>query len=105
MKKRLMTLLPYTVVLAVDFYLLPCLMKNTGAAILILLCGIPLVAFHCALIYGVRHGFEYLLPIIAIILFSPTVFIYYNSDMSAWIFYATIYGIITLAGNGIGRIF
>lgn len=102
MKKRLVTLLPYAIVLAADFYLLPCLIRDTGAAMVLMLCVIPLVAFCCSVIYGVRHGFTYLLPVIAAILFFPTVFIYYNA--SAWV-YAVFYGVITLAGNRIGRIF
>jgi len=102
MKKKLAALVPYAVVLAVDFYLLPCLMRDTGTSMLMMLCVIPLVAFVCAVIYGVRQGFDFLLPAAAVILFAPTVFIYYNA--TAWV-YIVGYGIIALAGNGIGRIF
>lgn len=102
MNKRLIALIPYAIVLAVDFYLFPRLINDTGAAMLMLLCVIPLIAFICSVIYGIRQGFDYLLPITATILFFPTVFIYYNE--SAWV-YAIIYGIVTLAGNGIGRVF
>lgn len=102
MKEKIIALFPYAIVLAADFYLLPLWMTNTGVAMLMLLCVIPLIAFICSIIYGVRQGFDLSIPITTIILFAPTIFIYYNE--SAWI-YAVIYGIIALVGTGIGRIF
>lgn len=102
MKKKILSLIPYAIALAVDFYILPLLIKDTGLAMLMLLCVIPLLAFICAVIYGVRQGFDFLLPLVAIVLFAPTIFIFYNS--SAW-FYIVVYAIIILAGNGVGRIF
>lgn len=102
MKKRLAALIPCAAVLAVNFHVLPLLVKNTGTAMLMMLCVMPLIAFMCSVIYGARHGFEPLLPLIVIVLFAPTVFIYYNA--SAWV-YAIAYGVISLAGNAAGRIF
>lgn len=102
MKKKLLGLLPYAAILAVDFYLLPCLIKDTGMAMLMMLCVIPLAAFITAVIYGVRRGFGFLLAAAAMLLFLPSIFLYYNE--SAWI-YVLIYGGITLAGNGLGGIF
>ena len=102
MKKKLLALIPYAIVLAINFYLLPLFVNNTGMAMLLMLCVIPMITFICALIYGVRQGFGYLLPTTATILFAPTIFIYYNS--SAWV-YIIAYAVIALAGNGIGRIF
>ncbi len=102
MKKRLFAIIPYAIVLAVDFYLLPSLINNTGVAMLMMLCIMPLLALFCSVIYGVRQGFDFLLPITAMILFIPTIFIYFNE--SAWV-YVIAYGIIILVGSGIGRIF
>ena len=102
MKKKLLTFIPYAITLAFIFYVLPLLIRNTGLAMLVMLVVIPLFTFICAIVYGVRQGFDFLLTLIAAILFSPTIFIYYNS--SAWI-YIIVYAVITLAGNGIGRIF
>lgn len=99
MKNKLFALAPYAAFLGIDFYLLPLLMRNTGAAILMLLCVMPAAAFITAVIHGARHGFGILLPIAAFLLFIPTVFIYYNS--SAW-FYAVLYAIVVLAGAGMG---
>ena len=102
MKKRLTILIPCAAALAVNFYVLPLLMKNTGTAMLMMLCVIPVITFACSVIYGAKHGFEPLLPLMAIVLFAPTILIYYNG--SAWV-YAPAYGVISLAGNGTGRIF
>ena len=50
-------LLPYGLVLAADFYLLPLCMRNTGSAMLLLLCVMPLTAFAVGVLCGVRRGF------------------------------------------------
>ena len=102
MKQRFTALLPYLLVLGVDFYLLPLLMKDTGAAMVLMLCVMPLIAFFTGLICGVRKGFRPLLSLAALILFAPTIFIHYNA--TAWP-YAVVYAVIVLAGNGLGRMF
>jgi len=102
MKNKLAALLPYLGVLALDFYLLPFLIHDTGMGMLLLLGVMPLIAFIAAIICGLLNGFCLLLPIAAFILFLPTIFIYYNS--SAWI-YAVAYAVIVLIGNGLGRAF
>lgn len=101
MKKRLLALLPYVIILAIAFYVLPLLIIDTGSAMFMLLLIIPLLTFICSVIFGVRQGFDFLLMIAVIILFAPTIF-YYN--MSAWI-YIIAYAVIALVGNGIGRVF
>ena len=102
MKKKLLALMPYAIVLVVNFYVLPLLIRDTGLAMVIMLFVIPFLTFVCAAIYGVRQGFDFLLPIVAAVLFAPSIFIFYNA--SAWI-YIIAYAVIALAGNGIGRIF
>ncbi len=102
MKKKLLALMPYAIALAINFYVLPLLIKDTGVGMLMMLLVIPMLTFICSAIYGVRQGFDFLLPITATILFAPTIFIFYNA--SAWV-YIIVYSVISLAGNGIGRIF
>lgn len=102
MKKKLSALLPYVIVLAIIFYVLPLLIKDTGIGMLMLLLVIPLLTFICALIHGVRQGFDFLLPLATAVLFAPTIFIFYNA--SAWV-YIIAYAVIALVGNGIGRAF
>lgn len=102
MKNKLIKLIPYALVLAVDFYLLPFLIRDTGIAMLMMLCVIPLIAFMCSVIYGVRQGFNLIMPITSVLLFFPTIFIFYNESA---LIYVVIYGIVTFVGNVIGRIF
>lgn len=102
MREKLRGLTPYLAALGLDFYLLPVLIRDTGLAMLLMLCVMPLVAFGVGLVYGLRRGFGLWLPVLAALTFVPAIFIYYNA--SAWV-YAPAYGVIVLAGNLIGRIF
>lgn len=102
MKKRITALLPYVIVLGIDFYLLPFLISDTGTAMLLMLCVMPCAALCSGVIYGMRSGFDVTLSAAALVLFIPTVFIHYNS--SAWV-YAPVYAAVVLAGTGIGRAF
>lgn len=102
MKKKVAALIPYLAVLAVDFYLLPLLAQDTGSAMFLMLCVMPLIAFVSAAAYGVRRGFCLLLPTAALVLFIPTIFLHYNA--TAWV-YSVVYAGVVLAGNGVGRAF
>ncbi|MBD5162030.1 MAG: hypothetical protein HDT14_08480 [Oscillibacter sp.] len=102
MKKDVSALAPFLILLALDFYLLPLLAGDTGSAMLLMLCVMPLIALVSAVAYGVRRGFCPALPIAAFLLFIPAIFMYYNS--SAWV-YPIAYGVIVLIGNGAGRFF
>lgn len=102
MKKNVSALAPYLILLALDFYLLPLLARDTGSAMLLMLCVMPLTALVSAVVCGVRMGFRPALPIAAFLLFIPTIYMYYNS--SAWV-YPIAYGVIVLIGNGVGRLF
>ena len=102
MKKTLSTIIPYLTVLIANFYILPWLIHDTGAAMLLMLFVIPLISFGCAVFYGFRLGFDFIFPAMVMILFTPTIFIYYNS--SAWP-YIIAYGVIAFVGISIGRIF
>ena len=102
MKEKIVPLTPYLLILAADFYLLPCLIRDTGLAMLVMLCVMPAVAFVTAAAWGVRRGFSLFPALAAAALFVPTIWIYYNS--SAWV-YAPAYGVIALVGTALGRIF
>src|SRR5690554_1655992 len=98
---KLKAMLPYIIIVVCAFYLLPLLIQDTGTGMLILLSVIPVVCFISALIYGAKNGFNIFYSIIIGVLFIPTIFIFYNS--TAWV-YSVIYGVISIAGNGIGRL-
>lgn len=102
MKKKLIAFILCIIILGIDFYLLPFLIKDTGTAMLLMLCVMPLVALASSVAYGIYRGFSITPAIAALVLFIPTIFIHYNS--SAWI-YAVVYALIALAGIGIGRVF
>lgn len=102
MKKMLIALIPYIIILILNFYLLPLLVKDTGMAMLIMLCIIPSITFCCSVAYGVRQGFNLYLPVTVALLFAPTIYIYYN--YTAWV-YIIAYALISLMGTGIGRLF
>lgn len=101
MKKTCVTLIPYAAVLAADFYLLPLLARDTGSAMFLTIVVMPVTAFAAALAHGMRRGFSPLLPVLAFLLFLPSVPIYYNA--SAWHFPA-VFAVVVLAGNGLGNI-
>lgn len=96
MTRSLKPMLPYLVILAADFYLLPFLIRSTGAAMILLLIVMPLICLVSSIVYGFRHAFNIVFVVLVIILFIPSIFIFYNA--SAWI-YALAYGIIALIGN------
>ncbi len=102
MKKNLAVLAPYIIALGTDFYLLPLLMKDTGTAMVMMLCIMPCIALGSGVIYGVCNGFSIAPSVAAFLLFLPTVFIFYNP--SAWI-YALVYAAVVLAGTGAGQVF
>ena len=102
MKKHILPLLPYLAVLTALFYLLPLLTRDTGGAMFLMLCVMPLAAFLTGAAHGLRRGFSLLLPLAALLLFLPTIFLFYNS--SAWV-YAPAYALIVLIGNGAGKLF
>ena len=102
MRSKLLPLLPYVLALCVDFYLLPLLMRDTGAAMFLMLCVMPLAAFLTGVVCGVRRGVRILLLAAALVLFLPTLPLYYN--YTAWV-YAPAYAVIVLLGIALGRAF
>lgn len=102
MKITIKRMIPYALFLVLNYYVLPLLIQDTGAAMMILLVIIPLLCLVCSITYGIKQGFHLLYAAMAALLFIPSIFIYYNT--SAWV-YVLIYGVVALIGNGIGRIF
>lgn len=99
-KDRLMGIIPYGLLLIINYYGLPLLIGDTGTAMLVLLVLVPLTSFGCSMVYGVKQGFHFLYVGIATLLFVPSIFIFYNS--TAWV-YVLFYGVVALAGNSIGH--
>ena len=66
---------------------------------LTLLILLPLVCFLVALVYGVKHSFSLVYSILIMVVFIPTIFIFYNETASI---YVGIYGVISIIGNLLG---
>lgn len=99
---KFIKMLPYLLVMVLDFYLLPFLIKDTGTAMVILLVVVPLICLICAIVFGAKNNFNLLFCMIVAILYVPTIFIFYNS--SAWV-YVIGYGIVAIIGNIVGMLF
>lgn len=96
------TMLPYLGVNALAFYLLPLVVQDTGSAMAVMLVMLPAVCLITALIFGVKQSFHWLYALAVALLFVPTIFLFYNESATAYTF---AYGVIALAGNGIGAVF
>jgi hypothetical protein len=92
----------YLLFFVIDFYALPLFMKDTGSAMVMMLGIMPVICLVTSVLFGGKNGFCYWFPLLAGILFIPSVFIFYNS--SAWI-YAVSYGVIAFVGMLIGMLF
>lgn len=90
-KKRL----PYVLICASSFYLLPLLGGSTGSFMAILLLITPLICFFTSFAYGFKHGWDFAFPVGIGMLFIPAIFIHYND--SAWV-YAVIYASLSCLG-------
>lgn len=86
----------FYVILAINFYGIPCLIIDTGSAMFIMLIVIPVICFITSICYGIKNGFDIWYVLIVTIMFIPSILIFYN--LTAWI-YTIIYGIIAFLGN------
>ena len=92
-------MLPYIGANSILFYALPFFIRDTGSAMFLLLFIIPYVCFFLALLYGRKQGFHWQYAILIMILFAPTVFIFYNISAAIYI---GLYGVIACMGNAVG---
>ena len=102
MRTKFLRMLPYCVIFALIFYLLPLIIRDTGSAMFVMLMLMPLLAFLTSAVYGLLCGFQPLLSLLCAILFLPTVWIHYNSSA---LVYTLIYGVVSLLGIGLGTLF
>lgn len=98
---KLRKMFPYLMAITFVFYFLPFLIKDTGSGMFILLFGIPIICFIISLIYGIKKSFDWLYPLFIMLLFVPTIFIFYNESATIYIL---VYGIISLIGNFLGSL-
>ena len=91
----------YLIVITLAFYVLPAFINDTGTGIFFLLILTPCICFLTSLIYGIRHSFNLIFLLLIMILFVPTIFIFYNESAAV---YVLIYGIIATTGNLLGSL-
>ncbi len=94
-------MLPYLLAMIFAFYILPFLIIDTGSGMFILLIGIPMICYIVSMIYGIKNSFNLLYPLFIMLLFAPSIFIFYNDSATIYI---VIYGSISLIGNFIGSL-
>lgn len=111
LEKKLKDYLPYLIVLAVIFLLLPCLVvftgKNGESSFLndVIFIGVfPLSALVSCVIYSYKNKNEFAMSLIAPILFIPTMFIYgiFKSNPLVSIIYLVAYFLCGFLGLMIG---
>ena len=98
--EKLKRMLPYLLIIIFAFYILPLLIKDTGSGMLILLIGIPIICFIVSFIYGIKNSFNWLFSILIMMLFVPSIFIYYNESATI---YVLVYGIISIIAQFLGN--
>ena len=86
----------FYILLFIDFYIIPRFIKDTGSAVIVMLMIIPLICLITSVFYGIRNCFDFWYILIAAIMFTPSIFMFYNS--SAWV-YVVGYAVIALLGN------
>lgn len=105
-RKRIRMILVCTGILLALYYLLPIIGMTMdqakGEAFLsvgLLHLVFPLYLYVSSIILGLKHGFCSIYAVAAVLLFLPTLLIYFNGSL--WVA-ALIYGGIALAGNLMG---
>ena len=86
----------FYILLIINFYVIPCFIKDTGSAMLVMLIILPFICLVTSIFYGIKNGFDLWYVLILAIIFIPSIFIFYNS--SAWV-YVILYSIIAIIGN------
>lgn len=79
-------------------------MRNTGAAMVMLLCLFPLSLLGCSIVYGIKQPHRLWYVVSVPVIFLPTVFIYYGSDLEMGFFYGAGYTLVSLMGYFAGVI-
>jgi hypothetical protein len=102
MKQILQKLIPYTIILAIVFFLIPIITKtDTRIELMITLLIVlnPVACLGTGAIFGIKHGFKWYFLMIVILLYIPSAYVFYNSSA---VLYFVIYLIFSAVGIGIG---
>ena len=105
MNQFLKKLLVYTIILVIVFYLIPISTKfktpmELSFTLMIVLN--PIACLGTAAVFGIKHGFKWYFLMLAPILFTPSMYIFYNDSAFPYI---VIYITFSAIGMGVGCIF
>lgn len=92
--------LPYVLLMAVNLWILPAVIRDTGTAMVMMLAGLPLITLIIAAFHAWKAGLAIVFALVTGILFIPAIFLYFNE--STWI-YAPAYAVIALIGGVVGK--
>ena len=95
--KKIKNQFAHLLIIMLAFYGLPLI--DRGSEMLMLFILFPLVCLLSAIVYGIKYSFSLVYSILVMVLFIPTIFIFYNETASIYI---GVYGIISLVGNLLG---
>ena len=95
--KKIQNQIPYLLFMVLAFYGFPLIDRESGMLTLLIL--FPLVCLLSAFVYGVKYSFSLVYSILIMVVFIPTIFIFYNETASI---YVGIYGVISIIGNLLG---
>lgn len=99
MKQNIKGALVYLLLSIITFYLLPIIIPDFKPGLLMLI--FPIISFVLTFIHTLKNGFLIWLPIAVIIIFIPSMFIFYN--YTAW-GYIPIYACVMFLGGLFGHL-
>lgn len=102
MKQILKKLIPYIIILAVVFFIIPIVtITDTRIELMITLLIVlnPIACLGTGAIFGLKHGFKPYFFMMVTLLFIPSVFVFYNASGFS---YVVLYLFFSAAGLGIG---
>mgnify|MGYP003303193005 CR=1 FL=1 len=78
--KKLKQMLPYILIYIIAFFLVPLVITNQGAFMLVLLAIFPVLCIGLSIMYGAKYGFDLLYVILVPLIFAITVFSSSNAN-------------------------
>lgn len=84
------------------FYTIPVISSLTNDKFPHLILLIPALCLLVALIFGFKYNFKYFYPILVMLVYTPSIYLFYNESVIIYIF---MYGMLALSGNLIGSLF
>lgn len=92
-------MIPYLLFVIASYYLFPMVIKDTGMGMLVLLLILPFISLVTSFLYGLKNTFHPLFPLLIMVVYVPSIFLYYNSSAMIYVF---IYGVLSIFGMFIG---